>query len=172
MTEQRNSREELKKQVLEDLRKSLTPQELERVKRIREMDKIDRDSNSWPIGLLVDPLRIQFRKAKSVVEKSLWNMEREKNHISRLKQQVMSGQITEQLPNGGPMNEHEIGTQIKYAQWLIEGELQSLPIELWQMRGIVEQQDVGGNIIVSEKEFDEYLEGVRGRVKELGYVLF
>jgi len=169
---EKNGREKLKEQVLEELRGQLSKDELQRIKQQREFQSISRDTNSFPLGLAVDPLRLQLRKAKSIVEKSLWQIQNLGAKINRIDADIASDNITEELRPGVLMNEEEATLQKKYSEWLIEGELQSLPMELWQMRGVVGQHDMAGNVIISEEEFDAYLSDVKERVKRMGHVLF
>lgn len=172
MTE-KDGREKIKADLLEEVRKSASKAELQRIKRVREMDKIDRQSPLWPLGCAVDPMRMQYRKARSVVEKSLWMIQNLKVKAYRLETEIDSGKIRDEVKPGVPMTPEEALLEQKYAEWLIEGELQSLPLALWEMSPMIDQPDVGGTIICPREEFDAYLEHVNDRVRELvGTTLF
>lgn len=172
MVEKQGNREVIKQNLMEELRKNLTKAELERIKQMREFGDIKKGSKSWDLGVTVDPLRMQLRKAKSVVEKSLWQMENLKVKSARINEEVDEDKIRDEVKPGVPMNKDEALLEAKYADWLFEGELQSLPLQLWQIRGVVGQVDVSGKVILTEQEFEEYLGYVHDRVKELGCTLF
>ena len=171
MEQKKGNREEIKKELLEELRKNLTKEELERIDHQREFDKINPGTAAYRMGVAVDPLRRQWLAAKSSIQKHLWNVDNITNQIRRLKAQLVVKNITEELKPGVYMNEHEMEAQIAHAGWLLEGEVNAIAPQLWQIRGVVGQHDLAKEVIVTEEQFDEYVRDVEKQLKGFGYAL-
>ena len=163
--------EEKRKVALEELRKGMSLSELERVKQMREFDTIKKGSPAYKLGLYVDALRTAHRNAKQEIEKSLWNMENAQGQIFRLRQQLLVDHITEEIRPGVPMNKNEVELSIRHASWQMRNEANTIALSLWPMRGTVGQHDLGGNVVLTEEDYNSYLLSVMERLKALGYGL-
>lgn len=151
---------------------SITKEEAERIRQQREFDKIVPGSLTYKMALFNDQLRQQLRRAKSVVEHRLWNVGNIQNTNDRLKQQLLSGHITEEIKPGVFMNENEINSLIQKNNWLLRGELFDIPRELADLRAVVGHIDITKKVIMTEEEFDDYVRWVQGELAKRGYELF
>lgn len=166
-------REGKAEEIREQLRASLTKEELLRIDETRKFDAIERDSPSFHLVLYQDQLKIALRKAQFEIEKILWNIDNLSNQISRAEFQLTSKNIIETLGESGMiMNEEELITHIKYMQWAQKGEVIGLPKSLMQVRGVVGTHDIDKNPILTEDEFNEYVQKIDEEVQEKGFKLF
>jgi hypothetical protein len=152
--------------------KSLTKEELARVKETREFDTIKPGSPTWRVALYNDSLRQQHRLITSTIKKRVWAIDDIQNKILRLEEQVKTGKITEELKPGITMTAEEVQTLIQHSRWLQEGEVRSIPKSLAELRSIVSHKDVAKNTILSMQEFDSYVKELEETIKKKGYELF
>lgn len=157
------------KERIDEERASISKEELERIKKQREFDSIKQGTYTYKIALFSDQLRQNMYKHKSVVENRLWNVHNLLNNITRLEEQLKSGNITEKLDNELVMNDIEVKTLIQKNKWLLEGEARAIPLELGLLRSVVGHLDVAKNVIMTEEEFETYAENVLKRLADAGY---
>jgi|TARA_Y100000310_G_C20622014_1_gene783890 hypothetical protein len=152
---------------------SLTKEEIERIKEVREYDLIEPGTPTYKIALMCDSLRQDLQKNRADVAKRLWSIDDMQNNIKRLKIQITTGNITEKLPKSGePMNEAELKSLITHHEWMKDGEFFYLYKLLGQIRGVVGHRDVGKHIIMTQKAFDDYVLQIAEGLKKYGYNLF
>lgn len=164
--------EKKKKATLEELRKTLSQQELDHIQLSREAALFTRDSPTFKIFVCVDPLRVQYKQSSQKVQKCLWNIENCFNVKTRLSTQLQTKNITEQLKDGITMNEQEVLAEIEHSNWIMQDELNSVPQALWLMRGIVGQHDIANNVIVTREDYENYISSIDERLKKYGLSLY
>jgi hypothetical protein len=153
--------------------KSLTKEELARIKETREFDTIKPNTPTWRVALYNDSLRQQHRLITSTIQKRLWTIDDVQNKILRLEQQLLPGsKITEELKPGVTMTEDELRTLIQHSSWLQEGEVRAIPKSLADLRSIVAHKDVAKNTIISMPDYDAFVERIEKIVKQKGFDLF
>lgn len=160
-------------EIREKLRESLTKEELMRIEQTRKLDAIKRDSPSFHLVLFQDQLKIALRKSQFEIEKILWNVSDIANQLVRARFQLDSKNITEILDKSGTiMNEDELKSHIKYMGWMQRGEVIGISPILMNIRAVVGTHDLDKNSILTEVEFDEYVEKIKTEVQEKGFKLF
>jgi len=153
--------------------KSLTKEEIQRVRDTRDYDEIKPHTPAWRVALYNDSIRSALRLKKSTIRKRILTIHDLTNNITRLKDQLESGKITEEIKTGIRMNEREVESLIRQNSWLRDGEVEAIPRTLAEMRGLVGHKDVARNIVMSKEEFDKYVQDIEDDVKsQFGYVIF
>jgi len=160
-----------KEKALEELRKSLTEPELNRIKEQRRFENVEEGTKGYEILLYLDEAKKLLRQKKLKIRKRLWNIDRLKNHRDRLQEQLDSGEITEKLDDNTTMNEEEVKTEIMHQEWTIEGEINDIVNLLGEIRTIVGMKDLKKNEIMTEDEYEKYAKEIEEEVKERGYKL-
>lgn len=154
-----------------DFIKSLTTEEMQRIKEVREFNEIKPGTNTYKIAIMCDSLRQQMRIKKAEIQKRLWTIDSVTNNVERLKIQLMTG-ITEMVKDGLVMNKSEVESLIKHNEWLRDGEFNAMYHLLASIRSLVEHKDVSGRIIMTMPQYDKYVEEVNIYLKKYGYDLF
>ena len=152
--------------------KSLTKEEMLRIKQIREFSDIKPNTITYNIAVLCDQLRQNVRRLKLDIGKRLWNIDDLTNAITRLNTQLLSGVIVETMKNGVVMNENELKSLIKQHEWLRDGEFFALYPRIAELRSNVGHVDVSKRVIMELDAFDKYVEEIAEYVKKYGYDLF
>ena len=152
--------------------KSLTAAEIQRIKSMRDYDAIKPDTPTWKIAILCDDLRQNKRRLMSTVTKRLWTIGDLGNNMDRLNVQLTSGNITEIMKNGLPMNSFELKSLIQHNRWLRDGEFHALFPLLAELRGLVGHLDVARKVIMSQEQYDDYVLSIANSCKSYGYTLF
>ena len=152
--------------------KSLTKEELARIKEVREFQTITKDTPTYNIAILCDTLRQNMRRLKLNIDKRIWSIDDINNNVHRLKIQQASGNITETMKGGIVMNDSELTSLIKHNEWLKEGEFYALYPLFGEIRAIAEHRDIAGNIIMKLSEFDEWVLATKEELKNYGFNLF
>ncbi len=164
-------KEEIKAKIEETM--TYSPEEIERIKEVRKYDKIKPGTYTEKIAVFLDSLRSQFREIDNLIAKRLWNIEDIAANVERNKEEISSGNITLRLADREAfMTVPELKNYVQNQKWIQVGEVRSIPAQLASLRAIVGHKDVKGNEIISEKEFDEYVDKVQARLEVLGYKLF
>lgn len=156
-------------QVIMDFFKSLTKEEIVRLKEARKFDEIKPGTITYKIALYLDSLRINMRTHKSTIMKRLWNLQNINDNTRRLRDQLESGKITEQLKDGMTMNKYEVKTELVHQEWVAIGEAEAIPQTLGELRGLVGHFDVVKQVIMTEEQFNEYAIGIIKKLRELGH---
>lgn len=152
--------------------KSLTKEEINRVKEVREFETIEPHTPTWKIALLCDTIRKNIRKKKSDIHKRMINIQDLTDVINRLKVQLASGLITEEVKTGMKMNEDELKSLIQHHDWTRTGEVNDIPKMLGELRVLVGHKDVLGKVILSQEAFDQLVTDYEMDLKSKGYDLF
>jgi len=162
-----------KEDAIEGLRKSLTKEELERIKEQRAFNDIKPDTYTYKIALHLDALKQDLRTKQMQVYKRVWNVENIDNSIKNCKTQLETGNITETLPDSDTlMTKRELETYIKHQEWLKLGEVRAIPKDLAGVRALVGHKDLIGNLIFTEGEFDRYFEKIENELQYLDHSMF
>jgi len=152
--------------------KELKKPEIERIKEIRRFETLKPDTNRFKVALLCDPLRQELRQAETTLMKRMWSMADLQTNIDRLREQLESGNITEEIKQGLIMNKAELQNLIQHNVWLQQGEFNALRIILGKISGMVGHIDYIKNVIISEEQFEQKVEEVKEYAKKYGYDLF
>jgi hypothetical protein len=161
-----------KAKALEELRSTLTHDEISRIDEQRKFDEITPGTPTYRMALHNDGLRAQARMCKSIIEKQRWNIRQLQQANDRLKKQILSGNITEEVRDGVTMTPAEVETLIWKNNWNINSEVLSIPMTLAELRGIVGHMDVARRIVMTQEQFDAYVAEIESHVKEAGFNLF
>jgi len=154
------------------LREGLTSAEISRIEEQRKFNELKPKTFSWMIAVHLDSIRRMFREKDNLLSKRLWNIENLNNNIKRCLDEIKSGNISTEVSPGLKMNVTELKTHIKYQEWLIIGEVRSIPEILAEIRAIVGHKDVLNTVVMSEEQFDKYVENIQVKLREQGYDLF
>jgi len=165
--------EKIKENMIEKLRANLTTEELQRIEAQRKFNDIEKDTHTYKIALHLDALRIQLRDEKQIIYKRLWNIENINNVEARCLKQIEDGDIYETLPDSNVvMNENEVKTYMKHQEWLRLGEVRAIAPSLAKIRSIVGHKDYVGQDILTEEEFNAYVEETMQKLEALGHSLY
>lgn len=159
-------------QDLVDFVKTITKEEMQRLKATREYETIPVGTPTYKIAVLCDSLRQNLRKIKMTISQRLWNIDDLTNNLARLNLQLNTHSITETLKNGIVMNEAELKSLIKHHEWVRDGEFNSLYPSLGEMRGVVGHKDISRKIIMDIETFDKFVLDLETYLKNYGYGLF
>ena len=151
---------------------SLSKEEIERIKQVRDYDLITPGTPTHKIAVLCDSVREDFRQLKSTLSRRLWIIDSLRNNMDRLEHQLEVDRITEEMKNGVLMNKAEVKSLIQNNKWTQEGEFHALYKLFGQIRGFVGVRDVARNIIMTQEEFDKYVLDTKDHLIPYGYELF
>jgi len=161
-----------KEKAMEDIRSTLSKEELERIRQTREFNELRPGTLSYKVALFNDQLRQNRISEETRITQRLLTMRTLQDHVSRMKFQLKDGIITEELKDKVTMTVEELTTQLRREQWLIEGEAVAIIRSLAELRSVVEHKDLAGNIIMFMEEFDNYAEKTIEEIKSHGINLF
>jgi hypothetical protein len=161
--------ENMEKEVKAKLISTLSDSELERIKMSRSFEELKKDSLSRKLALLNDPVRRGIVKFKSDIEKMFWDISNIKTQMARMRQQLLSGTIIDEIKPGILMNKDEIEVNIVHAQNLSENIAKDIITRLFEIRRLVGCHDPENKIIMDEEQFDVYANDIISRAKRLGY---
>lgn len=156
----------------EQLAKSMTDADWERVREAKEFGTIKANTLSWKIALANDQIFLKKKQIEALIFKRLWNIENIRNQLDNFKKQLFSGQIKETQKDGQVLTDTELKTMIKHTEWLQKGEADSVAQILGELRGIVGHTDIAGNIVITEDQFDKYVLETEKELKNYGFKLF
>ncbi len=158
---------------LMDFVKSITKEERDWIKEQRKFQEIKPQSPTWKVALTCDAVRTNLRMTKLKLQKRLWNIDDITNKIKRLENQLKPGEtINECVKDGITMNKDELRNYITHHLWLRDGEVAAIPQSLAEMRNWVGHKDVNRKIVMTLKEFDEFVDSVDKNLQEKGYHIF
>lgn len=177
MTKKRFSKDEMIERIkgneeLLDFVNSISKEEISRIKEIRRFDMLKPNTNRYKVALLNDQLRINKAQHLTLLKKRLWNISDAENKIHRLKVQLASKNITEQLRDGMTMTEQELESLIQQTKWLQEGEFNAIRKILADLNGLVGHVDYIRNVIVTENSFNKIVEDTETELRKFGFELF
>lgn len=152
--------------------KSLTKEEMIRIKQVREYNEIKVGTPTYKIAILCDAIRSQIRMLRAKITKRLYSIDNLTNNIARLETQLETGKITEILKSNMIMNSFEIKSLIQHNEWLRQGEVDAIPMALADLRALVGHKDVARNIIMDQDVFDKLVLDIEQRLKIKGYNMF
>lgn len=158
-----------KEKMRKDVFDSLSDEDVEHIKAGKDFENVKAGTKAYSIALFCDTLRLQLYRDKNVVEKSLINIRNARNSIRRLKTQLLSNAITEQVKEGVFMNEDEMNSLIGHNEWLLKAEVYGLPQILSSIRGVVGHMDHARTIVLTEEEYEAYVFKIEGYLLDLGY---
>lgn len=169
MTKEKGFRDGIDKK---SLMKSMTDEDWERIKKQKDLDKVEPGTPIYDLVLYQDDIRRAIREKKSLIEKRIWNIQDIKNQMTRLKTQLLKGDITEELKNGVPMNEAEVNSTIQHQKWIIDGEVRAISQVMAELLGFAGHTDVSRAVVLERDEFVKYMQSIEERLKGMGYELF
>jgi hypothetical protein len=152
---------------------SMSKEELEQIKRQREFSMFERGTPSWNIFLQIDQLRKMRDKAKDDCETMLWHIKNLKTRVRRIVWQLQDDKnIYDELKPGIKMTKDELGVEKELNERKILGISKDIVTSLATLRNIVGHIDVAKQVVITEKEFNEYVKDVEKRLRAEGYELF
>lgn len=156
----------------EKLMKELTDDDWKRIDEMKTFHGLTEGTMGYKIALHLDQLRRQLRKSKLLIEKRFINIDQLKNTIDNIKKQLLSKEITEKNEDGTIMTESEAKNKVDHCKFIIKGEIDSIALELAEIRGIVDHKDIKGDIVFSETEFEKFATKCHEDLRARGYDLF
>lgn len=151
---------------------SLTDLDLEMIQRQRDYDETRKDSISAKILLENDPVRRNIIKLKDTINKMIVNIKHNKYIIDKFSGQLSSGKIDIELRPGVVMNKDELEIELETRRGIMWAESKDIVPNLAEMRVWVGRMDITKNVIMTEKQFDEYVMDVEKRLKSFGCELY
>lgn len=149
-----------------------TKEEKELLRKMKEHEFIQPGTIGWKLAVYNDPLRLKLMNEKNLITKRIANIIQLRNQLKRMKGELVSGEIKTELKPGIIMSEDELNHQIILTQFTLEGERQTLPIILADIKVLVGRLDVAKQIIISEEEFEEYCKELQEISIQHGFNLF
>lgn len=149
----------------------ITQEEMDRIREQRQFDEFtaeDKDSLSWKIAVANDSLRRLIDSKKFIIKNELAEIKNRSARKDKLKVQLLSGTIIEELKPGIPLNKGEVEYEIEKLDNLIEGTVKDLIPKLANLRMLVGNLDVLGKVIMSLKDFDEFVYDIISRLEKNG----
>jgi hypothetical protein len=162
------SPEQRREAALEEVRRTMSKEELNRVQQMRHFDSIERGTPSYRIGLAADQLRLMWEQAKNEVAKSVFNIKNLRAQVLRIAEQRAGGVAIEEVKPGVPMNDLELEALQEHHTYAMQVERRAIIVGLWQARGIVGQHDLANNLILSEEDYDAFVESTDVQLRGLG----
>jgi len=156
----------------EKIMKSLNDADWDFIKKMKDYEDIPKDSMRAKVFLQNDQLRRQRDRAFIAIDNAIVSIYDSNACISKLEKQNETGEITEELKPGVPMTQDELEVFIKKQKnlaWAISKDV----IEHFNtLAGLVGCKDIAKNVIITETEFNEYVEKKRNIFKSLGFNIF
>lgn len=161
--------EQITNREKKEMVKTLSREEIDRLKKVREFESVKPGSWAYKIALECDQLRQQKNKWEVEIQKLILTLKSTINELSRLEEQLASGKITEELKPGIPMNEHELAAHMENKKWTASFVAKDLAVMLGNLRGIVEHKDYALRVIITDDEFEKFAERTITEVESLGF---
>jgi len=158
--------------VMNDVYKTISKEEIERVRQQRVFDKLDPHTFNWDLALHLDQLRLQKRALQENISKLITSIGNLANQLNRSQEQLDSGKITEQLKDGMTMNQPELTNLMLNISWNKTREVRQIGPILSQLRGIVGFSDFVKAPILPLEDYLAYVDEVKAKLKRLGHDLF
>jgi len=150
-------------------------QDKESIQLRHEYLKLPEDSISRKVIVRSDNL-YRIRDSRLIeIKEMVWSIKNIKVKIgTRLKPQLMSGIITEILPDqpGLRMNKDEMELYIEHQQKVAWSIAKDIVTRLKELRSVVDHKDYDGVYPLPLKKYEEYVERVDNKIQELGYNIF
>lgn len=146
--------------------------EYDQILRQREASMVDPKSKEYEIILASDDLRKKRNMVKKNVEEYFHDIESIKLYTRRKRVEIESGEITTKLAQGDVMTPEELELEIRrheHKAWVMSRKILE---ELSELRAIVGHTDAGKNIVMSNKEYEEYATKIAKRLEKFGYGLY
>lgn len=165
--------EEVKQDLLEKIKASLSPEEAHRLEEMRKYDELKPDTYAFKLAIHNDSLRVAIRQSKEQIWKMIWNIKDIQNKINRCKEQLKSDNIYETIGESKVvMNKYELETYMEHMTWVMKAEVKGLSKHLLQLRANVGHIDIQRNIIMTEDDYESYCKDIEKQVRELGHDIF
>ncbi len=164
-------RKDNKEAMLKRMKSSLTVEEAERLEETREHGQLVPGSWAYKIALRLDNVQQTVFKYKLDIEKTLWSIKNTSNAITRAKAQLDSGLITEKLKDDLVMNIDELRAHIEYMKWTQAVEVNQIPRVLGEIRMLTGHKNLIGEVIMTNEQFEQYVEDTIVKLKMLGFDL-
>lgn len=167
-----SSEEGRRQAALEEVRRTLEPEEAERIRAAREFDNVKPGTLTWEVAVFNDQLRKIAREQKRITMRRVNNVHKIKNVLTRLEKQLESGVITEKADDNVTMTVSEVEWYRDEQTQTLLAEVSAIPPELAKLRAVVGHLTVDRKVAMTEEEFEAFVLDVKNKVKELGYDLF
>lgn len=155
----------------EDILK-LTGEEKLQIEAQRKFNLVDKGTRSYDVLAKIDRIARQVWENKNKVDKTLIELMNFNATMNRDATELESGNITRELKPGLPMSQDELQWNIRLTKNMAETAVFNLPLILADLREVVGYKDVKGDVVISEEEYESYVDYVENEVKKLGYELF
>jgi hypothetical protein len=152
--------------------KSLTKDEIKRIKATRLFEDLKEGTYGRKVAVLCDSIRSDIRKNKIQLAQRLSVIDSTHTVIQRLKQQLVSGVITEELKPGLKMTPSEVECKMNENVLVKDAEVTNIPVILANIRQYVGHMDVDRKIVMTEDEFEAFAADYEAQLKKRGYDLF
>lgn len=169
---QNGFRNGMKQEILEKIKADLTPEEAQRIEEIRQYDKLTPGSVSEKIVLALDSLQRQKADCKFKIAQRMFNIQKLKASDARYNKQLITGIITDKFDDKTTMTVEEIKTQLFYNNYTAFGERRQILDILGDLRAIVGSIDLKRRVIITEEEYNDYVNQIEKDLAELGQNLF
>jgi hypothetical protein len=165
--------EKTKEDMHQAIKDSLSAEEAHFISELRQYDSLKPDSLAWKLALHNDTLRTSIRNQQEQIFKRIWNIKDIQNKIDRANLQLSTKEIYEKIGDSGiTMNEDELKTYIEHMRWVKKGEVRDIAKQLLQLRANVGHIDLQRNIIMTEEQYEEYVQKIMNEIKGLGHDIF
>ena len=155
-----------------DIIKDLNDEDWKRIAKTKELQTMKPDTYSYKIAVLCDQLRRKNRDTKQTLEKMIIQIYELIGSVKRLEEQVKIEHITEELKTGVRMNIEEAKTHIIRLKWGIQDEVNRFPLLLGELRTTVGHFDYSRKIIMTEEDFDKFVEKLETQLKNVEYSMW
>jgi hypothetical protein len=158
-----------KDQLLKEL---LSQEDYDMIKRKRELDSVDKGTPSYKVLLQFDSLRRQRDQILWAIEQRFNDIESGLTSISRSEAQINSGSINEEIKPGVTMTEEELKNYVNKQRRLVDANVKDFINHLAPLRSLVGCHDAAGNVVLTEQKYDQIVNNVESRLRDMGYELF
>jgi len=155
-----------------EIMKSMTKEDWKRISEQKKFESFTKGSVTAMVALQNDSLRRIRDEKTDNVEQRVNNIINLKSVISRKEGQIESGVITDELKEGVLMNKDELLFEINGSKRMIKREIIDICVDLGKLREIVGCHDFVGNVIITEEEYDSFVESTDDYLSSIDLNLF
>lgn len=158
-----------KDRALEQLRASLTTDELERAKAAREFSEIAQGTPAFRVFLHADQLNLQLLKERIAIDKALASLAEYRASQVAVQQKLVAHRAKITVLSDSDLADTLVDElRFKYA---IDSELNGLPLHFVELYRLVGHKRLDKTPVLTQEQFDGLFAEVEAKVRELGLQL-
>ncbi len=156
----------------EKIMKSMNKGDWERLRKQKEFEQVDPKTLGYKVLLEADQVRMTKKATLLLIKQRLHDIKNLNTIAKRKKKEVLSGIIKSELKPGVLMTMDEVKLEIDKTELMAYAHAKDMLSDLAKLRGLVGLTDVGKNIILDEKKYEDIVYETKEILAKEGFKLF